>query len=323
MRIKLYVITTIAVCLAFIVVVLGAYTRLTNAGLGCPDWPGCYGQLTPLTAKAQGLNARAAWTEMVHRYCAGTVGFLILCLNIMVLRQRDLPKLTPAILLAMVCFQAMLGMWTVTLKLHPLVVMAHLLGGLTTLTLLWRYRLKLDNRFVTTMSASERRWETWSVIGLIILVTQIALGGWVSSNYAGLSCVGFPACNGSLLPPIHLNEAFSVAEIGPNYEGGLLSSAARVSIQMVHRLGALITAVYMVTLGLWLWFRARSYRLRKIGLVLVALTAVQFSLGILNVVYLLPLSVAVLHNAVAALLLLSIVTLNSATVANRGEWFHA
>lgn len=326
MRFKLYLITTVATILAFIVVVLGAYTRLTNAGLGCPDWPGCYGHLTPLGAEGVVVNARAAWTEMVHRYCAGTVGFLILLINILAFRYRrseSLSIFSPIALLALVIFQAALGMWTVTLKLHPLVVMSHLLGGLAILNLLWRYRLKLDNRFVTTMSASERRWETWSLIGLILLVGQIALGGWVSSNYAGLACVGFPQCNGELIPALTFKDAFSISQIGPNYEGGLLASPARVTIQVVHRIGAVVTASYLYFLAALLIIYARSYRLRQIGIALLTLTSLQFALGIFNVIFLLPLSIAVLHNAVAAALLMTVVTLNSATVANRGEWFHA
>jgi heme a synthase len=318
---KLHSLATFATLLAFVVVVLGAYTRLTDAGLGCPDWPGCYGQLTPSTQ-----GTRAAWTEMGHRYCAGSVGILILLINIIAWRNRRSlvsPLLVPSVLLVVVVWQAALGMWTVTLKLHPVVVMAHLLGGLSILSLLWHYRLSRDNRFMTTLSASEKRWQKWSLLALVLLFGQIALGGWVSANYAGLACIGFPSCNGQWWPSIDFAKVFTTLSFGPNYSGGGLDVETRAMIQVLHRCGALIVASYLVSLSLCMLRHARSYCLKQIGCIMIFLTLVQLLTGILNVLYQLPLLSALLHNAVAALLLLTTVTLITATRANHGEWFHA
>jgi len=325
------VIVTITIILAFVVVVVGAYTRLTNAGLGCPDWPGCYGKMIVPSATLVkqshqvSLDKTAAWTEMKHRYLAGSVLLFVVILNFLAWwRRRTQPSKValPTLLLLLVCGQALFGMWTVTLKLHPAIVTMHLLGGLTVLSLLWVYRLQLSNKYSTTLSTSERRWQSWSLFGLVLLIIQIALGGWVSSNYAGLACTGFPTCNGEWLPQLNISKAFSLPSIGLNFEGGLLDSATRVSIQMVHRVGAVIVGLYLLGFSAVLLKQARSYRIKKLAIVIASMTAIQFILGIINVTHLLPLNVAVCHNAVAALLLLALVTLCCATIANRGEWFH-
>lgn len=313
---SLYIATLFAILLAFIVIVLGAYTRLTDAGLGCPDWPGCYGKL--LVSKSTQaaavfaetpLAARKAWTEMIHRYVAGSLGLVIFGLCISFFRSATTTvsqKLLTAVLVLLVIFQALLGMWTVTLKLFPVVVMAHLLGGLLLISGLRWLNLSIQNPLITHNRPPRHHY--YALIGLLLLIFQIALGGWVSANYAGLACVGFPACNGQLLPPIHFIEPFNpFLPLGLNYEGGILDSTARISIHMTHRIGAVITASYLLIFAIWL-LRTRNSTIRKQAMVVITLVIVQFCLGILNVVKLLPLSIAVAHNAVAALLLLTMIT---------------
>lgn len=306
---------TIAVLLAFFVVMLGAYTRLTDAGLGCPDWPGCYGQIVlPNEAthleKAQTtypdipIESRKAWTEMAHRYAAGALGLLIFYIGISVFYRRyqgeKLPWHLPLSLMILVIFQAALGMWTVTLKLLPVVVMGHLLGGMLIVACLSRFRLQISSLIGEELP----QWRPWVRLALIIVFLQVALGGWVSSNYAGIACIGFPQCNGFWLPDLHLAKAFDFfASIGANYQGGLLDNEVRVTIQFIHRLGALITACYLLLLSGLILVKKNSKHLKAAALITIGLVIIQFTLGILNVVYLLPIQVAVAHNGIAALLL--------------------
>ena len=292
---KLRLVTSFAVFLALCVVMLGAYTRLTDAGLGCPDWPGCYGKMN-LPA------ARDALTEMVHRYLAGTLGCLLLVLLICA-RQYKLPW----VIMGLVFFQAALGMWTVTLKLLPIVVMGHLLGGITIFTLLFYFRTELSEAVPLDLT----RWHKATLLGVLIVFLQIALGGWVSSNYAGVACLGFPQCNAAWVPTLQWMPAFDVlSPIGANYQGGLLDSEARVTIQFIHRVGALVTAGYGLGLSLLMMIRIPIWRVRMTAMVVFTLIIIQLTLGILNVVYLLPLPVAVAHNGVAALLLASMAGLS-------------
>lgn len=311
----------IAVCFALFVVTLGAYTRLTNAGLGCPDWPGCYGKMVlPKSGKAltnaqskfptQPIEQRKAWTEMAHRYAAGTLGVFILFIAFQAAKairhKQSFPRFVPFVLLGLLFFQAALGMWTVTLKLLPVVVMGHLLGGISILACLWWCYLALSDK-KSTINIS--KFKPWVALGLLIVFCQIALGGWVSANYAGLSCVGFPACNGTLIPHLDLASAFDLSSpIGTNYQGGILGSTARITIQFVHRVGAIITFLYVLILSMLLMAYG-NYRLKKIASITLILVMIQFSLGVINVVRLLPLKVAVAHNGVAALLLLSMLAL--------------
>jgi len=315
------VLALIATLLALVVVVLGAYTRLTDAGLGCPDWPGCYGKLfVPDAEHAQSIYPNAplettkAMTEMVHRYVASTLGFLILLLAGLAYRYRHVkghPFWLPVGLLVLVIAQGLLGMWTVTLKLHPTVVMAHLLGGFTTLALLWLLLLRAYAPRIPTTQLAQTRWPCWALIGLIILAIQIALGGWTSSNYAALACPDFPTCQQQWLPPLDFKNAFTLWHpVGPNFEGGLLENAARVTIHLAHRVGALITLVYFTLFIVLLWRATREVPIHRLLTVLAILLISQITLGITNVVELLPLPIAVLHHAVAALLLLTMVMLN-------------
>lgn len=312
------------VALAIVVVVLGAFTRLVDAGLGCPDWPGCYGFLTVpssdtslATAQARyphaPVEAHKAWSEMIHRYFAGTLGLVILVLAGGAVvgrwrRTRDaggavLPLGLSLGLLVLVICQAAFGAWTVTLKLWPQVVTAHLLGGLATLSLLWLLALRLG---VLGRVRVPGALKSHAVAALALLVLQIALGGWVSSNYAALACHDFPTCHGRWWPDMDLAEGFNVAQsVGPNYLGGQLESDARVAIQFVHRLGA-VAVLLVVGLLAWRLWRARS----SLAVWVAGLLAVQLTLGILNVVLVLPLWVATAHNAGAALLLLALVTVN-------------
>lgn len=309
---------TCAVLLSLLVVMLGAYTRLTDAGLGCPDWPGCYGRMVLPSAQTSladaqtafpqiPIESRKAWTEMIHRYAAGTLALLIFYIGFSMLRKRyqgfNVPWHLPAALLLLVVFQAALGMWTVTLKLLPVVVMGHLLGGMLIVACLVRLRLQ-----ISTLNGQDiPQWRPWLRLGVFIVFFQIALGGWVSSNYAGISCIGFPMCNGMWLPELHFAKGFNLfSSVGANYQGGLLDQDVRVTIQFIHRLGAVVTASYILILSCLILLKARFYYLKATSLAMFLLVFLQFILGILNVVYLLPIEVAVAHNGVAALLLATV-----------------
>lgn len=318
----------LAVALAFVVVVLGAWVRLTDAGLGCPDWPGCYGSLivpgdTHTIAAAneafpdRPVVAHKAWHEMIHRFAATTLGLSILIAAALAWRNRldpNQPVKIPLILLGVVIFQGMLGMWTVTLLLKPLIVMGHLLGGLTTLGL--AFWLLLEHlRREAVARARPRRLAGPALAGLVVLACQIALGGWTSSNYAALACPDLPTCQGSWWPEkIDFSEAFVMWRgLGVNYEFGVLEAPARVAIHYTHRLGALVTFLLLGFLGIRAIGNSRQAAISRSGkLVLVALVT-QVSLGISVVWFGLPLVLATAHNAVAALLLLATINLNHAT----------
>lgn len=275
-----------SISLAFAVVVLGAYTRLSDAGLGCPDWPGCYGKILVSTH-----NDAKAWTEMVHRYFAGTLGLCIFALVFLGLRKKI--HIYKLIFLGMlVIFQALLGMWTVTLKLLPIVVMSHLLGGMLIFATLCR---------LPQPSLNKTYYNPYLVVMIIVVIMQILLGGWVSSNYAGIACIGFPRCNGTWLPFLDFSNAFNIfSPIGVNYQGGNLESTARVTIQFIHRCGALLTALYLSFIA-YKFYRPYKNIIKMIMFLLV----LQVLLGIMNVIYLLPMVLAVMHNAIALLLLAS------------------
>ena len=308
-----------ATLLALIVVLLGAYTRLTHAGLGCPDWPGCYGFISVPKSEAQlahaelhfpdaPVEAHKGWNEMIHRYFAGTLGLLIgiLAGRAWVNRRHPgLPLKLPLFLLAVVLAQAAFGMWTVTLKLWPQVVTGHLLGGFATLSLLFLLTLRLSG--VLPALTVPRRLQYWATAGLLLVIGQIALGGWVSSNYAAVACIDFPTCHGQWLPPADFANGFHLTQhIGPNYLGGQLDSDARTAIHLTHRIGALLVTVVLLGLA---WQLKVVGMTRLAGLVLVALTA-QITLGISNVLFHLPLAVAVAHNIGGAALLLTMVLVN-------------
>ncbi len=309
-----------AILLAIAVILLGAYTRLTDAGLGCPDWPGCYGKIIVSDSLADGFNARKAWTEMLHRYLAGSLGLLITSISSLIIYshiKRNFKSSSnnpsssialPILLLVTLFFQAALGMWTVTLKLLPTVVMGHLIGGLITLSLL--VVLLLQQFTFTTDIKFTRSTKLICFFTLIIVFIQIILGGWTSSNYAALACLDFPTCNNLLIPSVDTLSAMNpFLSIGPNYEGGLLNNAMRVTIQLFHRWGALFTAVFVITTSIILiLYKNRYYRNFSVFLCSVLIT--QITLGIINIKWALPIVIAVLHNGIAAILLISLIILN-------------
>jgi len=315
----------IALALTLFVVVLGAYVRLSDAGLGCPDWPGCYGQLTPAHAADEIAAAVAdspdgpvsmhkAWKEMVHRYLAASLGFIILVIAALAWRRRADPSVRATLavsLVAVVIFQGLLGKWTVTLLLKPAIVTGHLIGGLTTLALLTLLALRAAHVSRHQVSASLVRWAR---VALVVVIAQIILGGWTSTNYAALACTDFPTCHGSWWPEMDMANAFHVVrELGMTAQGDMLSLQALTAIHWMHRIGAVVVTLVLLVLALRLVLAGRR---GMAGGVLAAL-AVQVTLGIANVVMSLPLPLAVAHNAGAAILLLTLVIVNERLVPAR------
>ncbi|HEX4024723.1 MAG TPA: COX15/CtaA family protein [Steroidobacteraceae bacterium] len=323
----------LAACLlCFGVVVLGAYVRQSNAGLGCPDWPGCYGHLTPAGAAADQhtaiapLNGRPlqigkAWREMVHRYAAGTLGFLIVCLTAMGVvwrRERIVPTGYVAALLAIVIVQGILGMLTVTWQLKPSIVTLHLLFGLTTLSLLWWLVLTLWRRPAGLWSRPGARpggepsaARALALLGLAVLAVQIFLGGWTSSNYAAIACPDLPTCQGHWWPQADFRSAFVLWHSLGNvdYEGGLLTNPARVAIHLTHRIGALAATLALAAAALAAARHGTDTARLAARLVLAALV-LQLAIGVSMVLRGFPLWLATAHNAGAALLLLATLALN-------------
>jgi cytochrome c oxidase assembly protein subunit 15 len=311
----------LATAVALCVIVLGAWVRLSHAGLGCPDWPGCYGHLTVGDAVENVEHANAAYPdrpleadkaikEMVHRYFASGLGLLILAIAILAwLNRRDpaQPMRLPGLLVALVVFQGLLGMWTVTLLVKPLIVTAHLVGGLATMSLLWWLAWRVDGTAQPPGAPGLRRL---AVLGLVVLAVQVMLGGWVSTNYSALACPDFPTCQRSFWPQMDFRDAFVLWRgLGIDYEGGVLDHPARVAIHFVHRIGAVVTAL---VLGFLAWRAVRtgpSRAVRVAGGTLAALLCVQWTIGPVMVLKALPLPLATAHNAVAALLVLTVVAL--------------
>jgi cytochrome c oxidase assembly protein subunit 15 len=307
--------------LAFCVIVLGAYVRLSDAGLGCPDWPGCYGHLTAGQAAENHATVNAAFPdrpieyekalkEMLHRYLASGLGLVILVIAALAWRNRrnaEQPVKLPLALVALVIFQGILGMWTVTLLLKPAIVTSHLVGGLSTMALLWWLALDTSRRSRPAGEASLRRW---AYVGMVVLALQIMLGGWVSTNYAAVACPDFPKCQASWLPQMDFKDAFVLWRgLGIDYEGGVLDHPARVAIHYVHRVGAIVAAL---VLGFVAWKALRqglSQGVRLAGGALAAALVLQLLVGPIMVLKTFPLSLATAHNAVAALLVLAMVAL--------------
>jgi cytochrome c oxidase assembly protein subunit 15 len=320
-----FLLTLIACFVAVIVLGMGVFTRLADAGLGCPDWPGCYGHVLWPSEDHEVTRANEAfpetpvehdktWPEMIHRYLASSLGLFTIGILVFSLRSREpeQPVKLPMFLLAFIILQGMFGMWTVTLKLWPQVVTAHLLGGFTTLSLLWLLTLRLNNSRWQIPAIAENKLNAirpLAVIGLLIVVAQIALGGWTTSNYADIACPDFPTCQGAWLPPMNFTDGFNVGQhIGPNYLGGTMDNAARVAIHFSHRVGAIVTAAYLVFLAIKLCGLG-LVAAKKLAVVTLLVLVVQISLGISNIVFQFPIDVAVAHNLVGALLLLTQVTI--------------
>ncbi|KFZ31099.1 cytochrome B561 [Pseudidiomarina salinarum] len=314
----------ISLILTFVVIVLGAHARLTDAGLGCPDWPGCYGQLTVPSLAHQvvvaetlwpdsPLETHKAWNEMIHRYAAGLLGLVILVIaiwSVVRARQHSIqPVKLPLALLALVIFQAALGMWTVTMNLQPIVVMGHLLGGFATFSLLYLTLLRLKRVHLPLGDPGARKLGGIALLALLVVIGQIALGGWVAANYAALACTSLPICEGDWVARLDIAGAFSVPE-AVTYQYGAHDFNERMTMHVAHRIGAIVT-ILVVGLLLWRGYRnAQSQVIRSNLNLITLLLMLQVALGISNIVFFLPLSIAVLHNAVGALLLLSLVGLN-------------
>jgi heme a synthase len=320
----------LAVILTLVVIVLGAWVRLTDAGLGCPDWPGCYGKISWPQTEQSITAANERWAErpveigkaareMIHRYAATGLGFIVMLLAWFGWRRRrqpGQPVALPLILLALVIFQGLLGMWTVTLLLKPAIVLAHLVGGMLTFSLLvWLY---LATRPIQPEPNLPQRRLKWPLaLATTVLVVQILLGGWVSTNYAALSCPDFPTCMGQWWPETDFVEGFTLWRgVGVDYEGGLLDHNARVAIHLAHRLGALVV---IGVFGWLLWLLWRTPGMTRPAVVLAILLLTQITLGLLNVLLGLPLAVAVAHNGVAALLLACMVYLLTLTSHRPGR----
>ncbi|GAA6135543.1 COX15/CtaA family protein [Oceaniserpentilla sp. 4NH20-0058] len=284
------------ILLTLLVITLGALTRLLDAGLGCPDWPVCYGHPFPISNEAAieftqwQFDSGKAWMEMIHRYAASALGLSILIQAALIWpRYLGALRWLAVFLCVWVVLQGLFGMWTVTLRLWPPVVSAHLLGGAVTLGaqfLIWR----------VITSNREPQWRSWWSAFALIIIFQMALGAWTSSHYAGLACPDFPTCQGNWWVEINAEILHSPMVEGDEYLGGIGSNHQRMAIQWVHRLGAL--AVLLLFILLVFKYPLQKRRLAFCGSILF----IQISLGILNAVWLLPLSLALLHNTFAMLL---------------------
>ncbi|MCL1147280.1 COX15/CtaA family protein [Shewanella marinintestina] len=306
------------------VIMMGAYTRLSDAGLGCPDWPGCYGMLKVPTETHElnqvqqafpdhTVETEKAWLEMIHRYIAGALGLLVLLILILSLKATDAPKKLPIFIAALIIFQAALGMWTVTMKLMPIIVMAHLIGGFALFSLLLLLYLRSKPLRIPGGDTAARKLAGLAAICIGVLLLQIILGGWTSSNYAALACTTLPICEGNWVDNLSFAKAFSPFQGDhASFEYGVLDYPARMTIHVAHRVGAVITAAILLYLAFKLIRNANSNIMRNAAWLLVGLVVLQVALGVSNVVLNLPLGIAVSHNAGAALLLLNLVFINYA-----------
>jgi len=307
------------ICLAFVVIALGAWTRLVDAGLGCQDWPGCYSFIVFPTNEAEIALAESRYPmfpydinkaipEVVHRYFAEALGFLAIVLVYFSFKQKENKDIRAwAIgLLIFICCQGLFGYLTVSLKLLPIIVTGHLFGGFTTLTLFFLIFLKSGNFQILNKMAIPKL-KGIAGVALFVLIIQIFLGVWTSTNYASLACADFPTCQGSYLPDMDFKNGFNLnQEVGPNYLYGLLDNPSRVAVHYSHRVSALVVTLVFLILMSKLWFSNAAPLASTLGILLLT----QISLGIINVVYVLPLYVAIAHNLVAALLLLTVFSIN-------------
>ena len=332
--------------LSVMVVGLGAYTRLSDAGLGCPDWPGCYGFLTvPTHNELQTLTEHKlasntdlvfepvkAWKEMIHRYFAGALGLMLLAIlffsllikkkflkaqltsNINNPRGMVIPLKLPALLVVLVLFQALLGMLTVTMQLQPLIVMGHLLGGFAILSLSALLYLRLCSDPLLPRDNLAPHYFSWCLIALLILLVQISLGGWLAANYAAPFCAGLPLCDGGWGAG-EWQEKFSILDVfqlpvaSSDYEFGVLSAQARMSIHLLHRFWAMVTALVILVVAIGIYCSSHANKVKKSALLVIALLICQVLLGVFLVYWTFPISIALAHNLMAAMLLLSLIRL--------------
>lgn len=331
---------TFSVILAVVVIMLGAWTRLADAGLGCPDWPGCYGFMTVPQSDSHIAIANArfpdtpvdvakGWPEMIHRYAAGTLGLVVFGLAGSAVRKRrtGVPFKLPLFIAGFILLQGAFGMWTVTLKLWPQVVALHLLGGFTTLSLLALLVLRLrkfsriqaNSASTASQTAPQPARSTpslislrpWLYVGLLLVIMQIALGAWTAANYAAVACTDLPTCQGQWWPEgMDFQHGFDITQhVGPNYLGGQLAADGRVAIHVTHRMGAVVVLAYFAGLLALIWRRSRNRELRGPVLLVATALVAQITLGLANIVLHIPLPVAVAHNAMGAGLLLSVIYL--------------
>lgn len=312
--------------LTFDLIMFGAFTRLTDSGLGCPDWPGCYGQANPLQAHADISAAEAAmptgpvtvmkaWIEMIHRYFAMGIGVLIVAMMVISWRkwlqpnrkEKKFSPVFPTVLFAFVCLQGAFGAWTVTMKLQPVIVTIHLLLGISLLALLaWFGSRQSIHPLVPPQMAASLR--TPAALAGVLLFVQIALGGWVSSNYAALACTDFPLCHGALLPEMDFANGFTLwRDLGMTAKGEYLPFPALTAIHWTHRFFAFVVILLVARVAL---AALRIDGLQNSARWLLTMIAVQFTTGVLTVFLDFPLALAVIHNGGAALLVLLLVTLN-------------
>jgi cytochrome c oxidase assembly protein subunit 15 len=308
-----------ALALCFVVVVVGAYVRLSDAGLGCPDWPGCYGHVavpeqSQIADAQQLIEPAKAWREMIHRYLVGTLGLLILVLAALSVFDRANRSARPFALasVAVVIVQSVFGMLTVTMKLAPIVVTTHLLLGLTTLALVWLTWLsqRRTARLALAAPCPPVPVKSWALLALLVLALQIFLGGWTSTNYAAASCADFPGCGGSFVPAAPLAKAFTLWHGQINYEYGILDVATRATIQLVHRYGAVLVTLVLGSLGIYLLSRRGRPLWSAMGSAVLAALMLQVLIGVSLIEFHFPLWLADAHNAGAAVLLLVVVALN-------------
>ena len=331
---------TFSVLLAVVVIMLGAWTRLVDAGLGCPDWPGCYGFISVPQSETHIAIANArfpdspvdvakGWPEMIHRYAASTLGLVVFGLAAAAVRQRrrGMPFKLPLFIAGFILLQGAFGMWTVTLKLWPQIVALHLLGGFTTISLLTLLALRLRKFSVAQANAKSTEPQAqprptgstsslaslrpWLYGGLLIIILQIALGAWTAANYAAVACTDLPTCQGQWWPEgMDFQHGFDITQhVGPNYLGGQLTADGRVAIHVTHRIGALVSLGYFGVLLTLLWRRSSNRELHGPVRLVAVLLAAQITLGLANVLFHIPLPVAVAHNAMGAGLLLSVIYL--------------
>lgn len=314
-------IARLAAVFCAVVVVVGAWVRLTDAGLGCPDWPGCYGHIHPAQVEDRMGDASAAFPdrpfdykkalhEMVHRYIATTLGLLILALAAFAFWNRGdpgQPRVLPWLLVPLVVTQGLLGMWTVTLLLKPLIVTLHLLGGLLTLSLLWWLSLAPERR---ERKAAERPFARLAILGMAVVAVQVSLGGWTSTNYAAAACTDFPTCQGGWWPQMDFGDAFVLWRgLGIDYEGGVLDAPARVAIHYTHRIGAYVTTLLLLLLAGGAWRRGQTTGTQTAAIAVALAVLLQMLIGMNLVWQGWPLWLGTAHNGGAALLVLAMVTL--------------
>ena len=306
--------------ITLIVISAGAWVRLTDAGLGCPDWPGCYGMMGSPTTEKEIYEAQASFPdstidvgkasrEMIHRYLAGFLGLYVLIVSYLSFKNNK-SIILPIFMVLIILIQSLMGMLTVTQLVKPTIVTIHLLLGMITASLI------MLNGFIFLEKEHNNLEIDRPLIVLVIvctlaLITQIFLGGWTSTNYASLACTDFPKCLNQWWPSeMNFDKAFTLFNLpNINYEGGYLDYNYKLAIHFTHRVGALVVSILFIKLFIYIFFFQSNCLHKKIGTFIMIFFIIQILLGILNVVLSLPISIAVLHTVNASILLMSMITL--------------